>query len=215
MSKQRKRTSIQRGAVHVSRPRLSERETRIPATLWDRIKFVILLLGLWACGLAIVWTTTVNPIGGPFSDALRIAFHDYAWILALLGIEVLRQFHYLIEEHSKGYYRFWQHTVFATFAHRMGKMDDWTRFRAARAFKAFIFLLALSTFLGRIFHTDPVWFGLLDAPGRLVHGAAIRLPAVVRLPVHHRRSSRRCSGSCPRAGSTPTCRTTSRPGSPT
>ena len=115
-----------------------------------------------------MWTTTVNPIGGPFSDALRIAFHDYAWILALLGIEVLRQFHYLIEEHSKGYYRFWQKTVFGSAARRMGKMDDWTRFRAARAFKAFIFLLALSTFLGRIFKTDPVWFGLLDAPGRLV-----------------------------------------------
>ena len=168
MSKQRKRTSIQRGTAHVSRPRLSERERRIPATFWDRIKFVILLSGLWACGLAIVWTTTVNPIGGPFADALRIAFHDYAWILVLLGIEVLRQFHYLIEEHSKGYYRFWQQTVFASAARRMGKMDDWTRFRAARAFKAFIFLLALSTFLGRIFHTDPVWFGLLDAPGRLI-----------------------------------------------
>ncbi|MEO8422797.1 MAG: AAA family ATPase [Actinomycetota bacterium] len=168
MSKQRDRTSIQRGAAHVSRPRLSERERRVPATVWDRIKFVILLLGLWACGLAIVWTTTVNPIGGPFSDALRIAFHDYSWILVLLGIEVLRQLHYLIEEHSKAYYRFWQKTVFGRATHRLGKMDDWTRFRAARAFKAFIFLLALSTFLGRLFKTDPVWFGLLDAPGRLV-----------------------------------------------
>lgn len=177
MSKQRNRTSIRPGTAHVSRPRLSERERRIPATFWDRAKFVILLLGLWFCGLAIVWTTTVNPIGGPFSDALRIAFHDYAWILLLLGIEVLRQLHYLIEEHSKAYYRFWQKTVFGGASQRMGKMDDWTRFRAARAFKAFIFLLALSTFLGRLFKTDPVWFGLLEAPGRLI----VALPFVFQL----------------------------------
>jgi ATP-dependent Zn protease len=177
MSKQRNRSSIQRGTIHVSRPRLSERERRVPATFWDRIKFVILLLGLFACGLAIVWTTTVNPIGGPFSDALRIAFHDYAWILVLLGIELLRQFHFLVEEHSKGYYRFWQKTVFGGASRRLGKMDDWTRFRAARAFKWFIFLLALSTFLGRLFKTDPVWFGLLDAPGRLI----VALPFVFQL----------------------------------
>ncbi len=168
MSKQRDRTSITSGTPHASRPRLSERERRVPATFWDRIKFVILLLGLWACGLAIVWTTTVNPIGGPFSDAVRIAFQDYAWLLVLLGIELIRQIHFLIEEHSKAYYRFWQKTVFAGASRRLGKMDDWTRFRAARAFKAFIFLFALSTFLGRLFKTDPVWFGLLDAPGRLV-----------------------------------------------
>ncbi len=177
MSKQRDRTSIQPGTTHVSRPRLSERERRVPATLWDRIKFVILLSGLWACGLAIVWTTTVNPIGGPFSDALRIAFNDYAWILVLLGIEVLRQLHYLIEEHSKGYYRFWQKTVFGRASRRLDELDDWTRFRAARAFKAFIFLVALSTFLGRLFKTDPVWFGLLDAPGRLI----VALPFVFQL----------------------------------
>ena len=85
MSKQRNRTSIRTGTTHVSRPRLSERERRVPTAFWDRIKFVILLAGLWGCGLAIVWTTTVKPIGGPFSDALRIAFHDYSWLLALAG----------------------------------------------------------------------------------------------------------------------------------
>ena len=167
MSKQ-DNASIQPAAPHVSRPRLSERETRVPAALWDRIRFVILLLGLWACGLAVVWTTTVNPIGGPFSDAVRIAMHDYVWILVLLGLEVLRQLHYLIEEHSKAYYRFWQKTVFGGLNERLSKLDDWTRFRAARAFKLFIFLFFLSCVLGRIFKTEPVWLGLLEAPARIV-----------------------------------------------
>ena len=129
---------------------------------------MVLLLGLWACGLAVVWTTTVNPIGGPFSDAVRIAMHDYAWILVLLALEVLRQLNYLIEEHSKAYYRFWQKTVFGGLNHRLSKLDDWTRFRLARAFKLIIFLFFLSCVLGRIFKTDPVWLGLLEAPARLV-----------------------------------------------
>ncbi len=167
MSKQ-DNASMQPAPPHVSRPRLSERETRVPATLWDRIKFVVLLLVLWACGLAVVWTTTVNPIGGPFSDAVRIAMHDYVWILVLLALEVLRQLHYLIEEHSRWYYGFWQKTVFGGLNHRLSKLDDWTRFRAARAFKLIIFLFFLSCVLGRIFKTDPVWLGLLEAPARIV-----------------------------------------------
>ena len=178
MSKQRNRTSIRTGTTHVSRPRLSERELRVPTAFWDRIKFVILLAGLWGCGLAIVWTTTVKPIGGPFSDALRIAFHDYSWILVLLAIELLRQLHFLIEEHSKAYYALLaEDGCSAGLARRMSTMDDWTRFRAARAFKAAIFLLVLSTFLGRLFKTDPVWLGLLEAPGRLI----VALPFVFQL----------------------------------
>ena len=182
MSKQ-DNASMQPAPPHVSRPRLSERETRVPATLWDRIKFVVLLLVLWACGLAVVWTTTVNPLGGPFSDAVRIAMHDYVWILVLLALEVLRQLHYLIEEHSKWYYGFWQKTVFGGLNHRLGKLDDWTRFRAARAFKLIIFLFFLSCVLGRIFKTDPVWLGLLEAPAPDRRGAA-------------RSSSSWCSASC-------------------
>ena len=98
---------MQPAPPHVSRPRLSERDTRVPAALWDRIRFVILLLGLWACGLAVVWTTTVNPIGGRSPTRSGSRCSDYAWILVLLALEVLRQLNYLIQEHSKAYYRFW------------------------------------------------------------------------------------------------------------
>ena len=151
-----------------SRPRASERTTRSPMTFWDRVKFLILLGGLWLAGLAVVWTSSVNPIGGPFSDAVRIALHDYAWIIVLAALELLRQIHYVIEEHSERYYRFWQKTVLDGFNRRTKKMDDWTRYRVGRAVKAFIVLFALSTFLGRIFHTQPVWLGILEAPARLV-----------------------------------------------
>jgi ATP-dependent Zn protease len=140
----------------------------VQSSFWDRIKLLLLLGLIWLSGLAIVWTTTVQPLGGPLSDAVRIALHDYVWVLVLAAIELVRQVHYFIKEHSKGYYRFWEKGVFGRSRTSSSRIDEWTRWRVARAFKAFIVLLALSTFLGRIFHTEPVWLGLVEAPARLV-----------------------------------------------
>jgi ATP-dependent Zn protease len=56
-------------------------------------------------------------------------------------------------------------------------MNDYTRYRAGRAFKFVLFLLVLSTLLGRIFDTDPVWLGIVEAPARL----AAALPFVLQL----------------------------------
>ena len=170
-------TSTQLAKDRPARPRPSERTTRAHASWWDRIRFLVLLAILWVCGLAVVWTTSVHPLGGPFSDAVRIALHDYAWIIWLAVLELVRQLHYLIEEHSPGYYRLWEKKVFGGFASTTGNMDPWVRYRVARAFKAFIILLALSMFLGRFFHTEPVWLGIVEAPGRLV----VALPMLLQL----------------------------------
>ena len=160
-----------------SRPRASERQTRAPAVLWDRIKLLVFLGILWLAGLAVVWSTTVKPLDGPLVDAFRIATNDYWWLLALMGLEFLRQVHYFIEERSKGYYHFWQTSVFGGADRRLGKMNEYTRYRAGRAFKVLLFLLVVSTLLGRIFNTDPVWLGLVEAPARLV----VALPFVMQL----------------------------------
>ncbi|HET6713209.1 MAG TPA: AAA family ATPase [Actinomycetota bacterium] len=160
-----------------SRPRASERQTRAPAVLWDRIKLLIFLGVLWLAGLAVVWSTTVRPLDGPFVDAVRIAVNDYWWLLALMALEFVRQVHYFIEERSKGYYRFWQQSVFGGTERRLGKMNDYTRYRAGRAFKFVLFLLVFSTLLGRIFDTDPVWLGIVEAPARLV----VALPFILQL----------------------------------
>jgi cell division protease FtsH len=170
-------TSIQPMADRPPRPKPSERTTRAPVAFWDRVKYLLLLTLLWLAGLAVVWTTSVHPLGGPFIDAIRMALHDYAWILWLGGIELLRQFHYFIEERSAGYYRFWEKGVFGSVARATGKMDPWVRYRMSRAIKVFIVLFALSTFLGRIFHTEPVWLGLVEAPARLV----VALPFILQM----------------------------------
>jgi len=157
------------GMERPSRPRPSERVTRAPGVFWDRIRFLLLLGVFWIAGLAVVWTTTVKPLGGSFSEAIRIALNDYWWILALMTLETIRQVHYFIEERSKAYYAFWEKRVLAGSRDRLGKgMDEWTRYRVGRAFKYFLFLLFISILLGRIFDTDPVWLGIVEAPARLV-----------------------------------------------
>jgi ATP-dependent Zn protease len=119
----------------------------------------------------------VRPLDGPFVDAVRIAIDDYWWLLGLMALEFVRQTHYFIEEHSKGYYRFWEHSVFGGTQRRLGGMSDYTRYRAGRAFKILLFLLVISTLLGRVFDTDPVWLGIIEAPARLV----VALPFVLQL----------------------------------
>jgi cell division protease FtsH len=163
-------------AERPSRPRASERQTRAPAVRWDRIKLMIFLAILWLAGLAVVWSTTVRPLDGPFVDAVRIAINDYWWLLGLMALEFARQVHYFIEERSKGYYRFWQHSVFGGTDRRLGAMSDYTRYRVGRAFKTVLFLLVVSTILGRIFDTDPVWLGIIEAPARLV----VALPMILQ-----------------------------------
>ena len=160
-----------------SRPRASERQTRAPAVWWDRIKLLLFLGILWLAGLAVVWSTTVRPLDGPFVDAIRIAIDDYWWLLGLMALEFVRQTHYFIEEHSKSYYRFWEHSVFGGTQRRLGGMSDYTRYRAGRAFKIVLFLLVVSTLLGRVFDSDPVWLGIIEAPARLV----VALPFVMQL----------------------------------
>ena len=90
------------------------RLTRKPLGLWDRVKFLLLLALLW---FVLVWSVMANdPLVG-FSDAMRIEVRSGAWVFALLGLELLRQLHFLVSEHSRGYHHFWVSTVF-------GRMED-------------------------------------------------------------------------------------------
>ena len=75
-------------------------------------------------------------------------------------------------------------------------------------------LLALSTFMGRLFNTDPVWLGIVEAPARLV----IALPFILQLAFGFFFVIFQFVGLfwfLSEAASTSTCRTRSRPGSRT
>lgn len=152
-----------------SRPKDSDRTTRRPVPFWDRIKLVLLFLGLWLVTVAVVWTD-LQALSPPLRDVVIQALDQYGWLLVLAGLEIVRQVHYVFEEQSAAYYRFWQQSVFGGVNRRVGRMNEWTRYRVGRVLKVVFFLVLLSMILGSIFHTSKLT-ALVELPGRLVAAA--------------------------------------------
>jgi ATP-dependent Zn protease len=148
------------------RPRDEDRQTRKPLAFWDRIKFLILLGAVW---IILVWSTMANdPLVG-FSDAVKIEVQTGWWVFVLLGLELLRQIHFLISEHSRGYNRFWTWMVFGgmeRLTHR--RISDWTRFRISRLLKWVFWIAVVAVVTGKIIHTTPV-LALLRGPELIWH----------------------------------------------
>ena len=88
-----------------SRPKETERTSRRPILFWDRIRILVFYLFLFA---ALVWTNDAYQHYGNVYNALKYGVHAYWWLVVLMGLEVVRQYHYPFEEHSKGYYAFWR-----------------------------------------------------------------------------------------------------------
>ncbi|HEX2700277.1 MAG TPA: AAA family ATPase [Acidimicrobiales bacterium] len=139
--------------------RRDERETRKPLGTWDRVKFLVLIGGVW---LVLVWAAMADDPNLPFGDAVRTHVRSNAWLLVLFGLEVLRQLHYLISERSVGYHRWWTNR-FAAAERRTGKMNDWTRYRMGRAFKFLLVLVLAAVVLGKAYDVSPVQ-GLFRLP---------------------------------------------------
>src|ERR1700733_6272196 len=148
------------------RPKDEDRRTRKPLGIWDRIKFLILLGAIW---IILVWSVMANdPLVG-FSDAVRIEVRTGWWVFVLAGLELLRQIHFLISEHSAGYYRFWTWMVFGG-AERLTnrRISDWTRFRLSRLVKWVFWIAVVAVVTGKIIHTTPV-LALLRGPELIWH----------------------------------------------
>jgi cell division protease FtsH len=136
-----------------SRVRDEERSTRKPMPLWDRLKILLVLLGAW--GL-LLWNTLVQFQGIiPFVDAVNLTARSQAWLLVLAGLELLRQVHYLISERSASYHRFWTERVFSAFNRRASRMNDWNRYRVARALRWLFWLVILDLILAKLFGVSP------------------------------------------------------------
>ncbi len=149
-----------------SRPRDEERLTRKPLAWWDRIKILILLLGVWG---ALLWADIAgNPLL-PLSAAFQLAMTNTfrLAILALAGLEVVRQIHYAISEHWSRYHRFWAHKVFGGLTRRTAKTNDWNRYRVARALKWLFLLVVLDLILAAAFNESAAT-ALFTLPARLV-----------------------------------------------
>jgi cell division protease FtsH len=162
-----------RGPQFTSRPRDDDRATRKPLTLWDRVKYLLLLAALF---WFFVWAAIADNPLLPFNDAVNDTVSEKRWIFVLAALELIRQVHYFISERSAAYHRFWTQRVFGGFNRRSARMSDWNRYRLARLAKILIFLVILSIVLGTIFDTSPA-LALVELPSRIVDA----LPFVFQL----------------------------------
>ncbi|GAA4560035.1 AAA family ATPase [Planotetraspora kaengkrachanensis] len=137
-------------------------KTRKKISLWDRAKFLMIFAIIY---LVLVWYNVVSFEGiMSFSDALVVTARERPWIFVLMGLEVVRQTHFLISERSAGYHRFWTHKVFGG-SDRWSKrrFSDWNRFRMARLLKWLFWIAVLALILAAVLDTSPV-LALFKAP---------------------------------------------------
>jgi cell division protease FtsH len=147
----------------VSRPRDSERRTRKPLPWWDRVKILAVLALVF--GLSVWSEVGDNPIL-PVREAFNTTVRNRWWLLALMGLEILRQIHYVIAEHNSAYYQFWRR-LFGRWNHRVEGVNPWTRFRLGRLVNFFLILIALNAFVAWRSET-PFFESLVNLPSTIV-----------------------------------------------
>jgi ATP-dependent Zn protease len=172
-------TIAPRGSTHQPRPKPSERTTRAPATFWDRIRIFLLLMGSF---LVIVWARVAGAtIADPpqditFREALRDGVRSYWWLLVLASLEVVRQLHYLLEEHSPAYYAWWQRRLTGR-DERLERMNPYVRYRLGRLGRLLFLLLiadiAIYAFASSSNPSVTIWNALVLAPALLVKGLPV------------------------------------------
>ncbi|MEI7930190.1 MAG: AAA family ATPase [Actinomycetes bacterium] len=135
-----------------SRPRDTDRKTRIHLTFYDRVKF-LLLFGVVFFVLA--WASMAdNPLLS-FSDAITRTAQVRGWLLVLVAVEVLRQLHFLLSELLAPYHGIWLR--YFSFVDRIiHKLSDWNRYRLGRVIKWLLFVALLSVVLGAIYKETPI-----------------------------------------------------------
>jgi len=147
-------------------PARDTKATRKRLPLWDRIKFLFLLVAFW---WILLWASMAGDPILSFNDALRIQLRAAAWVFVLIGIEALRQIHFLVSEHWAAYNHFWTVTFFGgieRLTHR--KLSNWTRFRLWRAFLILFWISVIAVVLSKLIHPHPTpILALFEAPALL------------------------------------------------
>ena len=147
----------------ISRPRDAERMTRRRLDPWDRSKYLI--LGSVLFGFFWWQKLNANPIKS-VTDGFWETIEQQSWVWILLGLEVLRQLHFVVTEHWSGYYRFWKLKVFGRLENRRSVMDPWVRYRIGRVLRILFWLLLLGVIVGQFTDQNPV-AALIGLPGRI------------------------------------------------
>ena len=135
-----------------SRPRDTDRRTRIHLSFYDRIKFLLLFAITF---LVLTWSSLAeNPILS-VEDGLRNTASSKSWLIVLAVIEVIRQIHFILAEVLAPYHGVWKR-YFDFVDRQIHRLSDWTRFRLSRAIKWALVVLLLAVILGAIYDEPPV-----------------------------------------------------------
>ena len=139
------------------------RPVRKPTVLWDRAKFLVLIAALF------LFVVASQVSGDPlmtWGDALSIEASSAWWLLALFGIEVVRQVHMYVGERSSPYYVFWTERVFGGAEQRMLRLNDWNRYRVSRTAKWVVGLVVALFVYARLEHLS-IFDAVIKVPNAL------------------------------------------------
>ena len=135
-----------------SRPRDTDRKTRVHLAFYDRVKFLLLFAITF---FVLAWTSMAdNPLLS-FTDALSQTANDKKWLLVLAAIEIVRQIHFILAEILAPYHGIWI-KYFSLVNRLLNKLSDWNRFRLGRVIKWLVFVAMLSIILGAIYKETPI-----------------------------------------------------------
>ncbi len=135
-----------------SRPRDTDRKTRVHLSFYDRIKFLLFFAVVF---FVLVWADMAGDETLGFNQALSNSAYQRWWIFPLVAIEAIRQAHFLVSELAAPYHGFWQR-YFGFTDRIVHKLSDWTRFRISRVIKWVVVISLLSVVLGAIYNETPV-----------------------------------------------------------
>ena len=138
--------------VTPSRLRDTDRKTRVHLALFDRIKFFLTFVLVF---VVLVWASLANDPILTIHDAIVQQIHSRWWLLALFGIEVIRQIHFILAEKLAQYHGFWNR-YFAFVDRQINRIGDWNRFRISRLIKVILLIALLAVILGAVYKEAPI-----------------------------------------------------------
>ncbi|CAB4720585.1 unannotated protein [freshwater metagenome] len=135
-----------------SRPRDTDRKTRVHLTPYDRTKFLLLFVLVF---FILVWAAMADNPLLTFADGVREIAESKKWLILLFGVEIIRQLHFALAELLAPYHGIWV-KYFAFVDRTLHRLSDWNRFRLSRVVKSLIFVALLAVVLGAIYKETPI-----------------------------------------------------------